>query len=261
MKFFALWQVMSPADAAACGWTFAVLGAIGSVGGILFALPQSNLKRLLAFSSVENMGIVAMGLGLSFLFDETGSVPLATLCRAGALVHILKDLDEIIEAPKVNSCLRLIKHRELCAAGIDHSDLNSLELTARERSVDLAVNVILSAKSDLGKIRASLGNAGLLACRKRDQILNRDALESYGLLKREADARICTFCDREIGNVDAIHINSAARGGIYTRDELCKRRLSASVGARNCHEAIVDLKIYVFQYRLVANDKRYVLEL
>jgi formate hydrogenlyase subunit 3/multisubunit Na+/H+ antiporter MnhD subunit len=89
MKFFALWQGMSPADAAACGWTFAVLGAIGSVGGILFALPQSNLKRLLAFSSVENMGIVAMGLGLSFLFDETGSVPLATLCRAGALVHIL----------------------------------------------------------------------------------------------------------------------------------------------------------------------------
>jgi NADH:ubiquinone oxidoreductase subunit 5 (subunit L)/multisubunit Na+/H+ antiporter MnhA subunit len=73
-----------------CGWTFLVLGAIGSVGGILFALPQANLKRLLAFSSVENMGVIAMGVGLaSLLAGRNASNDLTNLCMAGALVHIV----------------------------------------------------------------------------------------------------------------------------------------------------------------------------
>ena len=89
LKFFPV-AGMEPSNAAIYGWTFLALGAIGSVGGILFALPQANLKRLLAFSSVENMGVVAMGLGLSAMFSSCGkNEPLAALCLAGALVHIL----------------------------------------------------------------------------------------------------------------------------------------------------------------------------
>lgn len=81
---------LDPSNAAIFGWTFLALGAIGSVGGILFALPQSNLKRLLAFSSVENMGVVAMGLGLSSLiFSQKAGEPLAMLCWGGALAHVL----------------------------------------------------------------------------------------------------------------------------------------------------------------------------
>ena len=81
---------METANAALCGWTFLVLGAVGSVGGILFALPQSNLKRLLAFSSVEIMGVVAMGFGLSALFaGRKDCEGVASLCLAGALAHIL----------------------------------------------------------------------------------------------------------------------------------------------------------------------------
>jgi formate hydrogenlyase subunit 3/multisubunit Na+/H+ antiporter MnhD subunit len=89
-KFFQLCPVMMPDNAALCGWTFLALGVIGSVGGILFALPQANLKRLLAFSSVENMGVVAMGLGLSFLITgQKADEPLAMLCLGGALAQIL----------------------------------------------------------------------------------------------------------------------------------------------------------------------------
>jgi formate hydrogenlyase subunit 3/multisubunit Na+/H+ antiporter MnhD subunit len=89
-KFFQLCPGMMPDNAALCGWTFLALGVIGSVGGILFALPQANLKRLLAFSSVENMGVVAMGLGLSFLITgQKADEPLAMLCLGGALAHIL----------------------------------------------------------------------------------------------------------------------------------------------------------------------------
>ena len=91
IRFFHLWSGIEPANAAMiCGWTFLVLGAIGSVGGILFALPQANLKRLLAFSSVENMGVIAMGLGLAFLFAwQKTAEPIAKLCWGGALAHIL----------------------------------------------------------------------------------------------------------------------------------------------------------------------------
>jgi formate hydrogenlyase subunit 3/multisubunit Na+/H+ antiporter MnhD subunit len=89
LRFFPV-AGMETANAALYGWTFLVLGAVGSVGGILFALPQSNLKRLLAFSSVENMGVVAMALGLSALFAlRNGCEGAASLCLAGALAHIL----------------------------------------------------------------------------------------------------------------------------------------------------------------------------
>ena len=77
------------------GWILLALGTIGALGGILFALPQVNLKKLLAFSSVENMGVISMGLGLAAL----GSVPVAEgtevtravsdLAFAGAIAHVL----------------------------------------------------------------------------------------------------------------------------------------------------------------------------
>ena len=69
------------------GWTLLILGALGAVGGILFAIAQANLKKLLAFSSVENMGIIAIGLGLGFLSIETKHI--SALCFGGALVHVL----------------------------------------------------------------------------------------------------------------------------------------------------------------------------
>lgn len=52
MKFFPPAE-MSATDAQIFGWTFLAIGALGALGGILFALAQANLKRLLAFSSVE----------------------------------------------------------------------------------------------------------------------------------------------------------------------------------------------------------------
>lgn len=89
LKFFPIAH-LSSFDAQVYGWTLLALGAIGAVGGILFSLPQANLKRLLAFSSVENMGVVSMGLGLGAVLYARGDfTPLALLSIAGALVHIL----------------------------------------------------------------------------------------------------------------------------------------------------------------------------
>ncbi len=72
-----------------CGWTLLILGIAGALLGILFALAQSDLKRLLAYSSVENMGIISLGLGLGFLGTAAGNGKMAFFGFAGAFLHVL----------------------------------------------------------------------------------------------------------------------------------------------------------------------------
>jgi hydrogenase-4 component B len=73
------------------GWTVLALGTLSAVLGVLYALQQHDLKRLLAFHSVENVGIILMGLGLAMLLERRGTwaEPLATLALAAALLHTM----------------------------------------------------------------------------------------------------------------------------------------------------------------------------
>ena len=71
------------------GWSFLCLGLAGALGGVLSALAQRNVKRLLACSSVENMGIAGIGFGLGFLGVEHGNLVMAAFGCAGAFLHIL----------------------------------------------------------------------------------------------------------------------------------------------------------------------------
>lgn len=64
-------------------------GAVSGVGGVLFALGQHDLKRLLAYHSVENIGIIALGLGLGCLGLSNHRPGLALLGFAGAILHTL----------------------------------------------------------------------------------------------------------------------------------------------------------------------------
>jgi len=69
------------------GVTLLIIGALTALAGILYALMQPNLKRLLAYSSVENMGIIFMVLGLSMIFQAQGHAQLAALGLIAALFH------------------------------------------------------------------------------------------------------------------------------------------------------------------------------
>jgi len=71
------------------GWVLIGAGAVSGIAGVLFALAQSDLKRLLAYSSVENIGIITMGLGVGVLGMSSGTPWLAALGFAGALLHIV----------------------------------------------------------------------------------------------------------------------------------------------------------------------------
>jgi len=71
------------------GWALIVIGLTSGVLGVLFALAQHDLKRLLAYHSVENIGIIALGLGVGLLGMSTTSPMLMVLGFGGALLHVL----------------------------------------------------------------------------------------------------------------------------------------------------------------------------
>ena len=65
------------------------LGGVTAVLGVLHALMQSDLKRLLAYSTVENVGIVFIGLGLALAFRANDLSAAAALALVAALLHVL----------------------------------------------------------------------------------------------------------------------------------------------------------------------------
>jgi len=65
-----------------------ILGAVSTLMGVLYALMQHDLKRLLAYHTVENIGIIFIGLGLSLTFKSNNLDALAALALTAALFHV-----------------------------------------------------------------------------------------------------------------------------------------------------------------------------
>jgi hydrogenase-4 component B len=63
------------------------VGAVSSVGGVTYALFQHELKRLLALHSIENIGIIVLGLGACLVLRAQGEDVWAALALAAALLH------------------------------------------------------------------------------------------------------------------------------------------------------------------------------
>jgi hydrogenase-4 component B len=70
------------------GGTVLLLGAVSGVLGVAYAIGQHDLKRLLAYHSIENIGIIVMGLGLALLGRSLGRAELIVLGLSGALLHV-----------------------------------------------------------------------------------------------------------------------------------------------------------------------------
>ena len=64
-----------------------IIGIISALGGIFYALMESNIKRLLAYSSIENIGIIMMGLGLAFYGYAHENQVLFALALLACLLH------------------------------------------------------------------------------------------------------------------------------------------------------------------------------
>jgi hydrogenase-4 component B len=66
-----------------------VLGLVSALGGIVFAAVQTDMKRLLAYSSIENIGLIFAGFGLTLIFHGFGMGALAALALTATLYHCL----------------------------------------------------------------------------------------------------------------------------------------------------------------------------
>jgi hydrogenase-4 component B len=69
-------------------WMIVALGILSAVLGVAFALGQHDLKRLLAYHSVENIGIILIGLGFALVALEHGDAVWGKLALAGGLLHV-----------------------------------------------------------------------------------------------------------------------------------------------------------------------------
>ena len=119
-------------------WGISVLaiGVVSALLGVLYALMEHDLKRLLAFHSIENIGIILIGVGVALLAAGQGAVALATVALTAALFHTLNHA--------------LFKSALFLAAGsiqaaVGHRDLNGLGGLARTMPVTAFAFVIGAA--------------------------------------------------------------------------------------------------------------------
>jgi hydrogenase-4 component B len=82
-------MTMVPVHEAAYGWGMLVVALVSAVLGVWYALAQHEIKRLLAYHSVENIGIIGLGLSVAWLGRCYGLPELVMLGFAGALLHTL----------------------------------------------------------------------------------------------------------------------------------------------------------------------------
>ena len=119
-------------------WGIAVLaiGGVSALLGVLYALMEHDLKRLLAFHSIENVGIILIGVGVALLAAGQGATALAIVALTAALFHTLNHA--------------LFKSALFLAAGsiqaaVGHRDLNGLGGLARVMPVTAFAFVIGAA--------------------------------------------------------------------------------------------------------------------
>ncbi|HEV2300731.1 MAG TPA: proton-conducting transporter membrane subunit, partial [Stellaceae bacterium] len=79
---------LAPAAGAGPGLVVLAIGSVSALVGILYATIQAELKRLLAYSTIENMGLVAASIGAAMIFLASGHPVAAAIALVAALYHL-----------------------------------------------------------------------------------------------------------------------------------------------------------------------------
>ncbi|MHB9041107.1 MAG: proton-conducting transporter transmembrane domain-containing protein, partial [Melioribacteraceae bacterium] len=72
-----------------CGWLILVVSIFSAIFGVWYALAQHDIKRLLAYHSIENIGIIGIGIGIGFIGSANNLPLIEVLGFGGALLHTL----------------------------------------------------------------------------------------------------------------------------------------------------------------------------
>lgn len=86
IRFFLMLLGIGPAW---WGVLILTLAVISCLAGVIYALMDHDLKRLLAYHSVENIGIILLGIGAAMFFTTKGLVLIAVLCMCAGLYHLV----------------------------------------------------------------------------------------------------------------------------------------------------------------------------
>lgn len=81
--------LLMPDNQLIIGYIILAVSVISSVYGVMLAIVQHNLKRLLAYHSIENIGIIGIGIGIGTIGSGLNNSYLAFAGYAGALLHVL----------------------------------------------------------------------------------------------------------------------------------------------------------------------------
>lgn len=71
------------------GVVLLVIGLVTALFGVIYSAVQTDMKRLLAYSSIENIGLLFVGVGLGLLFKAYGMIELSALALTAALYHAI----------------------------------------------------------------------------------------------------------------------------------------------------------------------------
>jgi hydrogenase-4 component B len=90
MGIYGLLRTFAGVELPPLGWGIAVLtlGSVAALFGVAYALAQHDIKRLLAFHSIENIGIILLGLGVALIGRSTGRLDWVMLGLSGSLLHV-----------------------------------------------------------------------------------------------------------------------------------------------------------------------------
>ena len=84
-----LWFVVESSELRTIGLIILAAGVVTGLWGVILAAVQNDVKRLLAYSSIENIGVIFIGLGISTLAHAAGNYSVATIALCGALLHTI----------------------------------------------------------------------------------------------------------------------------------------------------------------------------
>lgn len=82
-----LWYVVESSELHTIGIIILAVGVVTGLWGVILAAVQNDAKRLLAYSSIENVGVIFIGLGIAALGQAAGNYMVATIALCGALLH------------------------------------------------------------------------------------------------------------------------------------------------------------------------------
>ena len=84
-----VWQISNVSELHAAGIILLSVGIVTGLWGVILAAVQNDVKRLLAYSSIENIGVIFIGLGISTIARSSGNDVVVTLALCGALMHTI----------------------------------------------------------------------------------------------------------------------------------------------------------------------------